>query len=269
MDPTASPIISLLSDFGLNDEYVGVMKAVLHQHCAHVRLVDISHSIPAQDIRAGAHLLSRSYSYFPKGSIHLAVVDPGVGSNRRLIVVQADDHTFVGPDNGIFSPVINASQNISVYEIQNSGLWNSTISSTFHGRDILAPVASHIAAGLPEKEVGDRVEVKTCTLLPSLHCTVSPESISGEIIYIDHFGNMCTNISKADIVSFQTGANLTIRVGEHISIRSLSNTYIEGNQKPIALFDSHNQLEIAINKCNASKLLNLRVGTPVIIKQHP
>ena len=260
------PTISLLTDFGIQDEYVGVIKGVICQTNPGIQLIDISHNLPPQDIRAGAHLLSRSYSFFPENTVHLAIVDPGVGSNRRLIVIQAKSYIFIGPDNGLFSHILQAQEEIKIHEITNRSLYNPHISKTFHGRDIMAPVAAKIATGLGISEVGPPISRNSCISLPSLQCTVSPTTISGEIIYIDQFGNLCTNITKSDIESLESVTPPTIQVGERLKITSISNSYSDGDIHPIALYDSHNQLEITTNSQNTAKKLKLDIGTQVRVK---
>lgn len=260
---TNNPTISLLTDFGLHDEYVGVIKGVICQSYPGIQLIDISHNLPPQDIGAAAHLLSRAYSFFPENTVHLAIVDPGVGSGRRLIAVKTDMYIFVGPDNGIFTHILQSHKCLQVHEITNSALYNATISNTFHGRDIMAPVAARLASGLHISEVGASISKDSCITLPSLQCEISPTTISGEVIYIDHFGNMCTNIAKSDIESFGFAPNLTIQVGDKLKISSISNSYSDGGTHPIALYDSHNQLEITTNGENAAMKWKLDIGTQV------
>jgi len=191
------PIISLLTDFGTADNYVGVMKAVILGRCPGAQLVDISHRVPAQDVAAGAFLLDKSWQYFAAGSVHLAVVDPGVGTQRRGLVAAAGGHLFVAPDNGLLSPVLQACPTAACYSIENTDLMLQQRARTFHGRDVFSPVAAALARGVAVDTVGPPIDDPV--LLPATSCERSNGRIDGTVVYIDRYGNLVTNIPEAEL----------------------------------------------------------------------
>lgn len=258
-----SPIITLLTDFGISDGYVASMKGVILGICPEARLVDVSHLVPPQDIRAGAFLLSTVYRDFPEGTIHLAVVDPGVGTERRALAIRASCFFFVGPDNGLFSLILRNKEDWEAYSLEDSRFWRSTVSSTFHGRDIFAPVAAHLAKGTPVNHFGPLC----APLIASWSSAIrSQDGIQGEVIYIDHFGNAVTNLTHKDLETLAPQSEWSIRVRD-LSIPAVGNTY--GDAEPgaaIALIGSSGYLEIAVNGDHAAKALNIQKGDPVLIR---
>lgn len=258
-------IVTLITDFGREDEYVGVLKGVMLCHCPHVEMVDISHDIPPQNIFAAGRLLSRSYNYFPRDTVHLAIVDPGVGSQRRLLAIKTSQYTFVGPDNGLFTPILKEETILDIRELTEKSYFLKYVSTTFHGRDIMAPVAAHLAAGLAIEKTGDRVDFGSCITLPGPFAKTTGDRLSGTVVSIDHFGNLCTNISREDIVNFSGQDNIEIQIGKY-RIDSILNSYNEGEREiPIAVYDSHNFLEITVNSGNAGKLLAISTGEAVTV----
>jgi S-adenosyl-L-methionine hydrolase (adenosine-forming) len=260
----AAPVITLLTDFGLKDTYVASMKGVILEICPDARLIDISHLVPPQDVRTGAYLLASVASDFPSGTIHLAVIDPGVGTQRRGLAIGADGRFFVGPDNGLFSWVLRPATIWEAYSLENPAYWRTTVSRTFHGRDIFAPVAAHLALGLPACALGP-----PCTPQRPLWGDVveSEEEILGEIIHIDHFGNAVTNVPQEVIERFAAGLRTTVWVGA-LGIATIVETY--GDQEPgrvMALIGSSGHLEIAINQDSAAEKYRLRRGDPVRIRR--
>lgn len=249
-------IVTLLSDFGLNDVYVGVMKGVIAQVNSAITVVDLTHQIPPQGIAAGRFCLMNAYLYFPKGTVHVAVVDPGVGSTRRAVAVEFAFGFLVGPDNGIFSGVLSQSPAITAVELVNSDYWRTpTPSKTFQGRDIFATVGGHIASGVPLDVIGRKIDLASLVQLELPQPVQTDIGISGCIQYIDRFGNLVTNIPGTDIQGKTWSilvAGLTIPGCEIYSNSSVGNA--------IALVGSHGWVEIAINCGNAQKQLQLNLG---------
>lgn len=265
---TRHPIVTLTTDFGLEDEYAGGIKGVLLSHNSAIHIVDITHRIPRHDIHAAAHLLSRSYRYFPAGTVHLVVVDPGVGSARAILALSAGGQFFVGPDNGIFTPVFRDNCDTHVHRVTNDTLFLPGISNTFHGRDIMAPVAARLATGLPVTAVGPQISSACCTHLPSTPCTVSQNTFVGEVVAIDHFGNLLTNIKRDDLEKWRGSSSISIEI-KNISFSDIHTAYSDcPSDHFLTLYDSHDFLEIACNGGHAAHLLQLTVGTPVSIRKH-
>lgn len=268
MTNPAYPLITLITDFGLTDEYVGVVKGVILCHNPALRIVDISHLIPPQDISSASHLLTRSYGFFPPGSVHLVIVDPGVGSNRPLLAIHAEAYFFVGPDNGIFTPLLNGVRPPAVHRITESDLFLPRVSATFHGRDIMAPVAAQLATGLPISRVGPPVLPKDCLLNGPGACAVIDDVLHGEIVHVDRFGNLCTNISRSDVEGLSGGQKLSVQIGEDEQLLDvpLASSYV-GQEKNglLALYDSHDFLEIAVNRGSAAQRLQAVTGGKVLL----
>jgi len=264
----AYPLVTLITDFGLTDEYVGVVKGVIHCHNPALRIVDISHLIPPQNISSASHLLTRSYSYFPPGSVHLVIVDPGVGSDRPLLAIHSAGYFFVGPDNGIFTPILNGAKPPVVHRITEADLFLPTVSATFHGRDIMAPVAAQLATGLPIGRVGPPVLPQDCLLSGPGPCAVIDDVLHGEITHVDRFGNLCTNISRSDVQELAGGQVLSVQIGQEAKLLHipLVSSYVgQGKNGLLALYDSHNFLEIAVNRGNAAQRLQAATGSKVLL----
>lgn len=262
-----APIITLTTDFGLVNEYVGAMKGVILTICPTAAIIDISHQIGPQDIAGGAFTLDRAWHYFPDGTVHLAVVDPGVGTTRRILAVEAQGHRFLAPDNGLLSAVLNGGGVSAIHEVTNGRLFLARCSSTFHGRDIFAPMAAHLAGGLTLDTVGPEVDLASCLTLPPARLEISQSAVVGEIIHVDHFGNLCTSIT-AEALSRLHGPldQLLVEIGT-TAICGISTSYLPGGDAPIiALFDSHDQLEIAVPNGSAATLLTARLGMVVAVR---
>jgi len=254
-------VITLLSDFG--DVYPASMKGVILGIHPDENIVDISHSIPRHDIRTGAFVLMTNAKYFPTSTVHIAVVDPGVGTKRRPIAVKAqspdgDVHYFIGPDNGLLMPAARRIGKFEVYEITDRKLFRSNISSVFHGRDIFAPVGAHISIGLEIKEVGaeifDFIEVDFGIGIKTA------DSFLGKVIFIDPFGNIVTNISS-DNVDLKFGDILEI---EGIKVPFLASYGLCNEGEPLALIGSHGYLEIAVNRGNAARFFRKKIDDEII-----
>lgn len=254
------PTISLTTDFGGVDHYVAAMKAVMLRIAPNVRFIDISHEIPAQDIMAGAWVLKNSAFLFPPGTIHLAVVDPGVGSERRPIAAKIGGHFFVGPDNGLLSLI--AEENISsVVVLENEAFFNSSRSNTFHGRDIFAPVAAHLASGVDINEFGSPLE--NMTTFRWARPIADKEGIQGWVVHIDRFGNLITNIPKELVKEVMGEDHFKIYVGNCILSNVVPTFSSVSDSEAAALFGSSGMLEIVVNKGDARQMLDVQKGAPV------
>ncbi len=247
-------IITLSTDFGVKDNFVGIMKGVIYGINPQARIVDITHHIPPQNIDAGSFILNSSYRYFPNGTIHIMVVDPGVGSDRRILAVATDNHFFIAPDNQILKYIFYQNETLTVVEVLNKRYFNKHISRTFHGRDIFAPVAAHLSNGVPIEALGN---VITDFDRGEIHKPVfSHKKIIGTIIHIDAFGNLITNIEEKDLLN----KSFSIKAGTTI-LKKLSNSYAEIKiGEPLAIIGSSNFLEIAIRNGNAQHKLSLNLG---------
>jgi S-adenosylmethionine hydrolase len=272
-------ILTLLTDFGTEDEYVGVMKGIILSIAPDVRLVDLSHQVPPQDIRRAAFLLMNAVPYFPPDTVHLAVVDPGVGTERRPVAVRTPAGTFVGPDNGLFSWVLAGVPEWTAVEIREPAYQLPLVSSTFHGRDIFAPVAAHLAAGVPLEKLGPRVEDPVW--LPPPRLEISDFVAEGEVLYADRFGNLVTSIGylvrsedtlalksafgpQAVLPVFPAG-DAGVVVG-NVQLRGIRRTYGEAAVgELLALVGSSGFLEIAVRQGSAAAALGAVPGTPVTL----
>ena len=256
-------IITLTTDFGLADWFAATMKGVILSIQPKAHIVDMTHNIHAGDIRAGAFALAAGCRFFPKTTIHVAVIDPGVGSERQAIAVRTSDYFFVGPDNGVLSLAL-AGENIkAIHRITNERLFLHPISNTFHGRDIFAPVAAHLSKGLHVRSLGPAT--KSFVRLSQSKLRRHAGSISGEIVYIDRFGNAITNIGAAAL-SFRLDGSSEVFVKRR-SLCFLGPFYqAVPHGKPVAVRGSSGFLEIAVNGCSAEKRLQLKIGDEVTVR---
>jgi S-adenosylmethionine hydrolase len=237
------------------------MKAVILGINPEARIIDISHGIPPQDIMAGAWVLRNSAYLFPEGTIHVAVIDPGVGSDRRPVAVRMNNHLFVGPDNGLFS-LLTGADAAEVYELTDSAYWRGTQSNTFHGRDLFSPVAAHLSLGTGLSEVG----VPSRELLTYRWATaiVDEEGIQGWIVHIDSYGNLITNI-PGELITAGHYKTLKIYVGTHILSR-VSRTFSDVSPgEAAAVTGSSGMIEIVINRGDAAEMLGVQKGAPVSV----
>ena len=255
-------IITLTTDLGLTDAYVAAMKGVMLGINPDAKLVDICHTIKPQNIAQAAFVLSQAYPFFPEKTIHVVVVDPGVGTERRAIILRTKTADFVAPDNGVLSYVTQQSSDWEAVAITEPQFWRSEVSSTFHGRDILAPVAARLSLGMPPADFGEAIT--SVNMLPlSRPSQATDGSIEGHIIHIDSFGNLTTDIKSGDLPKGERA--LTIEVGGQL-ISGLSRTYAEGSGL-LALIGSDGYLEIAVKDSSASAFLAAEVGDKVIVKR--
>ena len=251
-------IITLLSDFGLQDGYVAQMKGVILERYPNAKIVDISHSIERHNILMGSFILETTVSYFPKGTIHLAVVDPGVGSDRKPIVIECESGLFVGPDNGLMARASGKLGFKSVHGIRESSLSMRTISNTFHGRDIFARVAGMLAAGKKLDEIGERIsELKKLSIAPA---HVGERKLTCQVLHVDNFGNVITNVEEHQFRKIKNvDEKVTIRSGKGEFRARLAKSYHElGPDIVGVLMGSQGYLEIAIRERSAGEELDLK-----------
>lgn len=257
--------ISLITDFGLKDNFVGVMKAVILGINPQARIVDICHGVAPQNILEAAFLLKTSFGYFPKGTLHLVVVDPKVGSERKKIIVKTKDYFFVAPDNGVLWPALKDEKPQAIIEITNQKYFLKPASNTFHGRDIFAPVAAYLSKREPINKFGKKINSINNLELPKIKTSCG--SLTGQVIYIDRFGNLVSNIDKEMLHNFINGARFEICI-KNKTIKKISDSYCESAEfKPAALIDSFNYLEIAVNCGSAKEYFGADEGDKVTIKR--
>ncbi|MCL4458975.1 MAG: SAM-dependent chlorinase/fluorinase [Chloroflexi bacterium] len=271
-------LFTLTTDFGLDDAYVGIMKGVILSLNPDAVIVDLCHSVAPQDISAAAYIISSAYAYFPPGTIHVVVVDPGVGSARRGIIVQMVGAIFVAPDNGVLSYVFDEASltqeqtlltpgEAAVYPpptitvISNRSYWLPSVSQTFHGRDIFAPVAAHLSLGVPAAAFGE--PASEVVLLPRFRPVRCPDgSLIGHVIHIDRFGNAITDVRSQDIGALDEQIEIEVK-GQRIA--GLSPYYAAGRGL-LALVGSSDRVEIALADGNAAAALNLKRGDELIVR---
>src|SRR5262245_65149816 len=259
----ARPLIALLTDFGLRDHYVGTMKGVALGICPEASLVDISHDVAPQDVVGAAVELVDAYRYFPSGTIFLVVVDPGVGSTRRAIAAEAGEYRFVAPDNGVLTVVPDQSAPRRVVELTESKYARPTISTTFEGRDRFAPAAAWLASGTPLSALGRPVSSLVRLEVPRPHA--SDNGIEGEVLRVDRFGNLITNIDVATLTSI--AGTVGVRIGSREIPRMVS-TYAGAKPGELcALIGSSDRLEIAVSGGSAAETLGLGRGAVVQLRR--
>jgi len=283
-------VITLLTDFGTQDAYVGIMKGVIAGINPSATVIDICHSIPPQDTFSGAYLLSTSYKYFPEKTIHVAVVDPGVGSRRDIVCVETKDYFFLAPDNGLLSFIVHEERPKSIIRVTNSKYFLPSPSSTFHGRDVFAPVAAHLSLGVKPQQFGIRVNQLEQLDMPK-PVQKKAGQVEGQIIYIDRFGNLITNITKEYLIKGAGGQKPEVRskkpdafektskdkmllkydtiettIGKK-KIIGLSKTYIDAESgEPLVLIGSAGFLEVSINQGNAQKYFRVDRGNKIRVE---
>jgi S-adenosylmethionine hydrolase len=252
-------VITLTTDFG--SLYPAALKAVILQINDKANIIDITHSIPPADIRAGAFALYSVVEYFPRGTVHVAVVDPGVGTRRRPIAISAGGQYFVGPDNGLLIPAARRLGEIEVYDIRNEKLLRN-VSSTFHGRDIFAPVGAYLSGGMQFKEVGNKIDDFVDIDLEKAE--ICGNKIKGEVVFIDDFGNIITNIPQEMILKIANhGEDLCVSGDKMPFLRTYG---MVGIGDVLVLIGSHGFLEISANQGNASRVLGIENRDKVTVK---
>lgn len=276
-----APVITLTTDFGTGDAYVASIKGVILTINPKALIVDICHSVEPQNILQAAFILSTAHHYFPEGTIHLAIVDPGVGSQRKAVILKTPSAFFLTPDNGVLSYIVNEldttpaepathippnpeprklGAEIEAVAITNPDYWHHPVSTTFHGRDIFAPVAAHISLGVPLQEFGDSIShISTFPIPRPYHDAKS--NLIGRVLHIDNFGNLITNIRKSHL----PGEKITIAVGNQ-NIHGVSQFYAEG-EGLAAIIGSSGYLEISLKNGNAATFLRAKVGGEIRLRQ--
>lgn len=253
----AVPLIALLTDFGAADGYPGVMKGVMLGIAPATPLVDLTHEIAPQDVRAGAWVLHTAWRYFPEGSVFLCVVDPGVGSARRPIALRAGERIFVGPDNGLFSYVLAEHTDAHAITLANPRYFAAHLSNTFHGRDIFAPAAAWLAAGIAFEELGPALSVESLMRLELPHLEWQPNALRAHVIHIDHFGNIVTDIRGPWVQTIFSAPEMRLAIaGQTVTARA--RTFAEGPEGELFLYlDSSGCLAIARRNGSAQAMLGL------------
>ena len=263
----AGRIITLTTDFGLSDPYVGLMKGVILGINPQATIVDITHGVRPQEVGQAAFLISKNYSYFPSDAIHVVVVDPGVGTARRALAVVTPLGLFVAPDNGVLGRLGFIDQggrladDCKGYHLTQPAFWRYQVSHTFHGRDVFAPVTAHLSLGVSPDRMGE--EVSNLTRMPYLEPAWHDNEIRGEVVHIDHYGNLVTDIGEALLGN---GDRLLVEAGGE-SISGLSRSYAEGGEL-LAIVGSFDTLEVAARNASAEARIGVRMGDTVRVTRH-
>jgi S-adenosylmethionine hydrolase len=255
-------IVTLTTDFGDADYYVGAIKGVIYSINQNVDIVDITHQIPAHDIYSAAFTLMCASREFPRNTIHLVVVDPGVGSTRRPIMVMADDHYFVGPDNGVFSYVYQRQEVHRIVHLTSEHYFRQPVSATFHGRDVFAPTAGYLSKSVEWRMLGEEIAdpVRFNTPTPTW---ISGRQVRGSVIHVDRFGNIITSVSTAELTEEKIRAGVHVRVGKHEAARLLTHFAEAERDELFAYIGSAGFLELAVNRQSAARITEARRGVEV------
>ena len=254
-------IITLTTDFGDIDPYTGIVKGVILNIFPYAKVVDITHNISPQDIWQANWAIESSYHYFPHGTIHLCIVDPGVGSTRKPLLIETRNCFFIGPDNGIFTGVLEKEEVLNIIELTEKKYWLHDISQTFHGRDIFAPVAAYLAKGTTSKDFGKPLQKEELVKLPTNNFTKNEKGCIGIVKHIDRFGNIITNIPDSNIPNRISGKF------KNLDFKGLISNYSEAeSNKLFAIKGSSGYLELFINKGNVAKVTNAKAGDKVEVR---
>lgn len=261
-------IITLTTDFGLTDSYVGIMKGVILSVAPSARIIDITHNIRPQNITHAAHMIQTFHRFFPTGTVHMVIVDPGVGSARRAVALQTPEAFFVGPDNGIFTPIWQDATErwgpgqCAVVALSDPRFWLTHVSSTFHGRDVFAPVAAHVSRGVALAELGQPLNEIAIAEIEQPSIGRKGELV-GRIIHVDHFGNCITNIALSHLAQHGLELTLTVEIIDQ-RVPGLYQTYADAPVGAlVALVGSNNHLELAVRNGSAAQTLGVGVGDTV------
>jgi len=259
---SAAPVITFLSDFGDRDGFVGIVKGVLLTRCPEARIVDLSHDIPPQDVTCGALVLASGVGHFPPGTVHLAVVDPGVGGERRPIAVVTPDFVLVGPDNGLLSLAVHGRADRRVYHLDRTEHVPPAAGRTFHARDVFGPFAAMIASGTPPDRVGTEVDALETLSLPVPRRV--EHVLEAQIIYVDRFGNLVSNVEPTHLADFR-GQDLSVSI-RGVQIAGISTHYAAVREgRPLVLWNSWGRLEIAVRNDSAARHLRARMGDRITV----
>jgi S-adenosylmethionine hydrolase len=256
-------LITLTTDFGHDDPFAGIMKGVILGLAPDAQIVDITHAIGPQNIRQAAWTLEAAAPCFPAGTVHVAVVDPGVGSERRPLAVQAGEHTFIAPDNGLLTPFLASADDI--FELTRSRYFRKPLSATFHGRDVFAPAAAWVAQGTPLSQMGDPVENPVLLDIPQP--VFMNGILTGEVIHIDRFGNIATNITRGHLADHfqEEAAQQSLRIGRGSNLRLASHYSDRAPGEAGFLLNSWDRVEVFVREGNARLHFKCEIGSPVII----
>ena len=259
---TPSGVITLLTDFGTTDAYVGIMKGVIAAIHPEARVIDLTHAVPPQHVLAGALLLRSAVDVFPPGTIHVGVVDPGVGSARQPLLVETDAGWLIGPDNGLLWPAAQRLRLRTIRLLENREFFRHPVSQTFHGRDIFAPSAAHVCRGVEPSRVGHVLERMVELSAPAVERTSS--GLSGEVVYVDRFGNLVTNIEAEMLAGFPAQQVSVSIWGMHVAGPVAAYTSVpEG--APLAIVGSWGMLEVAVRNGSAAEVFATGPGAPVTV----
>ena len=263
------PVITLLTDFGTHDAYVAIMKGVILKINPQATIVDITHWIDPQDLCQAAYTIADSYRYFPAETVHIVVVDPGVGSRRAIVALRLEGQTILAPDNGVLSPFLEKEPIEKIVKVENTDYFLKPVSRTFHGRDVFAPVGAHLSLGLPLDRLGAQIQSDTLVRLDFVQPRLEKDGrVSGTVIDIDRFGNLITNIDWPFVKRRYPAAgkdSLRFAIGRH-NLNCLSPTYDSvkpGN--PLVLVGSRGFFEISVNQGNAARFFSARTGTSITV----
>jgi S-adenosylmethionine hydrolase len=261
----APAIVTLTTDFGLQDAYVGSMKGVILSIHPQAKIVDITHELPAHRILPAAYVLRDACPRFPPGTVHVAVVDPGVGGRRAPLLLKIDDRFYVGPDNGMFGLLMADLPLQGAWRLERREHFLHPVSNTFHGRDIFAPVAARLAAGTPPDAFGPAAADPSSLSLPAHHEEAG--TLSGQVVWIDRFGNCITNLTEKAVSRWAKGASFSVLAASK-KIAGMSTTYESTPEgEALSLINSMGYLEVACNQARADRALSIREGDPVVLER--
>jgi len=258
-------IITLITDFGRQDEYVGLMKGVMLGIDPAARIVDLTHAIDPQDVAQAAFTVESSWRYFPEGTVHAVIVDPGVGTARAMLCLEFQRQVFLAPDNGVLSLLLDSEPRGHLRRLENSDYWRCAVSRTFHGRDVLAPVAAHLSRGAEPCALGPAIDLARAVRIDDIKARLqASDEVCGRIIHIDRFGNLITNIDAGALNS--RGSSWEVACGS-VRMQGLSGTYADaGPGTVLALIGSRGYLEIAVNSGSARDFCSARKGDVVWVR---
>lgn len=254
-----SGLVTLLTDFGPGSVYVGQMHGVILSAAPGVRVVDLAHDCPPGGVAAASYILLRSFAHYPKGTVHVAVVDPGVGSSRAILAARAHGHTFLAPDNGLLGSVLETAEDPEVRRVENKTMMSDPVSKTFHGRDVFAPVAARLAQGAALAEVGPETESEIARPGPEM----DEHGVVGQVLIIDRFGNLITDIPRSALQALGDPSRIRVRVGAAF-IDGVAQTFSDvARGVALTYVGSGDHLEVAVNGGRACDLLGMQVGDPI------
>ena len=261
-------IITLTTDFGLKDPYVAEMKAAILSICSDAVIIDISHEIEKFNIRMGAYVLASAATYFPRGTVHVAVIDPGVGTKRRSLLIQTKRGFFIGPDNGVLVLAAERQGITRIFEITDKKFMLSRVSRTFHGRDVFAPAAANLAKGILPAEFG--LEISQTKKIGVAKVKRVRRALVGEVLHVDGFGNIISNVSEEKIADLKIKGSVNVGLPSSRMKLNFGKTYAEAKpEEALALIGSHGYVEIAVNQGNAAEKFKTKPGDTIRLSRTP